>query len=84
MAATLIGIPSNSSRLQMPKPDLRSETRPVELRVELPLAIAAEVAEVQREDPEVLSRILLYGLTRRAIFDGLSRGDRSSELLRTP
>ncbi|HEX7051511.1 MAG TPA: hypothetical protein VF188_14995 [Longimicrobiales bacterium] len=49
------------------------ETCAVELRVELPRAVAAEVEEVQRRDPEVLSRILLYGLTRRAIFEHLSR-----------
>lgn len=49
-----------------------SETRAVELKVELPRAFAAEVEEVQRLEPEVLSRILLYGLTRRAIFDTLA------------
>jgi len=48
-----------------------SETRAVELRVRLPRAVAAEVEEVQRSDPEVLSRILMYGVTRRAIFEHL-------------
>jgi hypothetical protein len=60
------------------------ETRAVELRVELPRAFAAEVEEVQREDPDILSRILLYGLTRRAIYDGLSRGDRAAGVSREP
>ncbi len=49
-----------------------AETCAVELRVRLPRAVAAEVEEVQRRDPEVLSRILLYGLTRRAIFEHLA------------
>lgn len=48
------------------------ETCAVSLSVELPRALAAEVEEVQRRDPEMLSRILLYGLTRRAIYEGLS------------
>lgn len=48
------------------------DTCAVELRVELPRAVAAEVEEVQRRDPEFLSRILLYGLTRRVIFEHLS------------
>lgn len=52
-----------------------SDTCAVELKVELPRAFAAEVEEVQRLDPGILSRILLYGLTRRAIFDTLSRED---------
>lgn len=49
-----------------------AETCAVELRVQLPRAVAAEIEEVQRRDPEVLSRILLYGLTRRAIFEHLT------------
>lgn len=48
------------------------ETCAVDLTVRLPRDVAAEVEEVQRRDPEVLSRILLYGLTRRAIFEHLS------------
>lgn len=48
------------------------DTCAVELRVQLPRALAAEAEEVQRRDPEVLSRILLYGLTRRAIFEHLA------------
>ena len=49
-----------------------AETRAVELRVQLPRAVAAELEEVQRRDPEVVNRILLYGLTRRAIFEHLA------------
>ena len=49
------------------------ETCAVELTVRLPRAVAEEVEAVKERDPEVLSRILLYGLTRRAIFEHLSR-----------
>lgn len=48
------------------------ETCAVELRVRLPRAVAAEAEEVQERDPEMLSRILQYGLTRRAIFEHLA------------
>lgn len=51
------------------------DTCAVELRVRLPRAVAAEVEEVQRRDPEVLSRILLYGLMRRAIFEHLANSE---------
>jgi hypothetical protein len=44
----------------------------VELKVHLPRPVAAEVEEVQRRDPEMLSRILLYALTQRRIFDHLA------------
>lgn len=50
------------------------ETCAVNLSVELPRAVAAEVEEVQKHDPEILSRILMYGLMRRAIYQGLSGG----------
>lgn len=55
------------------------ETCAVQLRVELPRPVALEVEEVQRQDPEVLSRILLYGLTRRAVFEQLARRPESRE-----
>ncbi len=44
------------------------ETRSVELKVHLPRDIAAQAEEVQKTDPEFLSRIVLYGLTRRSIY----------------
>lgn len=44
------------------------ETRSVELTVRLPRDIAAEAEEVQRTDPEFLSRVILYGLTRRSVY----------------
>lgn len=48
------------------------ETCAVSLSLELPRAVAVEVEEVQKRDPEMLSRILMYGLMRRAIYEGLS------------
>lgn len=50
------------------------ETRPVQLNVQLPRDVAAEVEEVAQTDPEFLSRILLYGLTRRSIYRQLREG----------
>jgi hypothetical protein len=50
-----------------------TETCAVDLRVHLPSEVAAEAAEVQRSNPEVLSRIVLYGLTRRFFYEALAR-----------
>lgn len=44
------------------------ETRSVQLNVRLPRDIAAQAEEVQKNDPEFLSRVVLYGLTRRSIY----------------
>jgi hypothetical protein len=52
------------------------ETCAVELRVRLPQPLAAEVEEVQRRDPELLSRLLFYALARRTIFDQLAMSQR--------
>ncbi len=49
------------------------ETCAVDLRVTLPRPLAAEVEEVQRRDPEMLSRLVLYMLTRRTIYDHLAQ-----------
>ncbi len=49
------------------------ETCAVDLRVTLPRPLAAEVEEVQRRDPDMLSRLLVYMITRRTIYDHLSR-----------
>lgn len=51
------------------------ETRSVQLSVELPRDIAAQAEEVQEKDPEFLSRVVLYGLTRRSIYRHLRRND---------
>jgi len=44
------------------------EPRSVEITVRLPRDIAAQAEEVQRTDPDFLSRVVLYGLTRRSIY----------------
>lgn len=44
------------------------ETCSVQLNVRLPRDIALQAEEVQRSDPEFLSRVILYGLTRRSIY----------------
>ena len=47
------------------------DTCAVELRVHLPKSVAVEVEQVQRTDPEMLSRILCYAMTRRTIYETL-------------
>jgi hypothetical protein len=54
------------------------DTCAVELRVNLPRTVAAEVEEVQRRDPEMLSRMVYYALTSRTIFDHLSNHSRTT------
>lgn len=44
------------------------ETCSVQLNVRLPRELAEQAEEAQRSDPEFLSRIVQYGLTRRSIF----------------
>jgi hypothetical protein len=51
------------------------ETRSVQLNVQLPRDIAAQAEAVQETDPGFLSRIVLYGLTRRSIYRHLRDGE---------
>jgi len=44
------------------------ETCSVQINVQLPRDIAEQAEEVQRTDPDFLSRVVLYGLTRRSIY----------------
>jgi hypothetical protein len=44
------------------------DTCSVHLSVRLPRDIADQAEEVQKSDPEFLSRLIMYGLTRRSIF----------------
>ncbi len=44
------------------------DTCSVQLNVRLPKDIARQAEEVQESDPEFLSRVILYGLTRRSIY----------------
>lgn len=55
-----------------------SDSRPVELVLRLPNDIADNVEEVRERDPEYLSRVIRYGLARRAIYRELQRGDLES------
>jgi hypothetical protein len=48
------------------------ETRPVDLRLNLPRSVAAELEEVQRNDPEMLNRLVMYAVARRTIYEHLS------------
>ena len=54
------------------------ETRSVQLKVQLPRDIAEQAEEGQRTDPDFLSRVVLYGLTRRSIYRHL-RGRSQSQ-----
>ena len=54
------------------------ETRSVQITVRLPRDIADQAEEVQRTDPEFLSRVVLYGLTRRSIYKHLRDREGSS------
>ena len=49
------------------------ETKSVQITVRLPHDIAEQAGEVQRTDPEFLSRVVLYGITRRSIYHQLRK-----------
>ena len=51
------------------------ETCSVQLSVQLPRDIAAQAEAVQEADPEFLSRVVLYGLTRRSIYEHLRKDE---------
>jgi hypothetical protein len=56
------------------------ETCSVQLKVRLPRELAQQAEEVQKSDPEFLSRVVLYGLTRRSIYQHLrERGHQDPE-----
>jgi hypothetical protein len=58
----------------MPDHQLPLSTAPVHLTVDrLPADVAAEIREVQLQDPEFLRRVLLYGITHKTVFETLSR-----------
>lgn len=54
------------------------ETRSVQLSVTLPRDMAVQAEEVQETDPDFLSRVVLYGLTRRSIYEHLRERDADS------
>ena len=53
------------------------ETRSVELSVQLPREIADQAEELQAADPDFMSRVILYGLTRRSIYRHLRQKESS-------
>jgi hypothetical protein len=55
------------------------DTCSVQLLVDLPRDIAAQAEEVQKSDPDFLSRVVLYGLTRRSIYRHLRDQSRSQD-----
>ena len=54
------------------------ETCSVQLSVRLPRNIAQHAEEVQKTDPDFLSRVVMYGLTRRSIYRHLRDFDDGS------
>lgn len=60
------------------------ETSSIQLNVSLPRDIAEQAKEVQESDPEFLSRVVLYGLTRRSIYRHLRSEDEGSNGEPTP
>lgn len=56
------------------------ETRSVQINVRLPRDMAAQAEEVQKTDPEFLSRVVQYGLTRRSIYRHLKGKEVGSEV----
>ena len=51
-----------------------SPPEPVHLTVHsLPRDVADQIRDVQSRDPELLTRILLYGMVHREVFDTLSQ-----------
>lgn len=50
-------------------------TRSVKLNVRLPNDLATEAEEVQHVDPDFLSRVVQYGLTRRSIYRRLREAE---------
>jgi hypothetical protein len=60
------------------------ETRSVQLSVRLPSDIATQAEEVQKLDPDFLSRVVLYGLTRRSIYQHLRENDNPASMDQEP
>lgn len=56
------------------------DTEKVLIEVSLPSDIAIQAREVQETDPEFLSRVVLYGLTRRSIYHQLRERSRDRPL----
>lgn len=55
------------------------ETREVTITLRLPPDIAEQAEEVQKDDPEFLSRVVLYGLTRLQIYRTIREREQKQE-----
>lgn len=55
------------------------ETREVTITLRLPPDIADQAEEIQKEDPEFLSRVVLYGLTRLQIYRSIQERERQQD-----
>lgn len=55
------------------------ETCAVDLHVRLPKPVAAEIEAVQKRDPEMMSRLVYYAVTRRAVFEHLAQTRAAAE-----
>ncbi len=53
------------------------EYKEIQITIRLPDDIAEQAIKVEQDDPDFLSRVVLYGLTRRSIYRQLR--DRSRE-----
>ncbi len=49
-----------------------TETRPVEVVVDLPLELVDDVEAVHHDDPAYLGKVIQYALARRIIFEELT------------
>jgi hypothetical protein len=56
----------------------------IDLQVQVPRTVAAELEQVQRNDPEMLGRMLTYAVARRRIFDRMVLTSLHAEKLDTP
>jgi len=53
------------------------EYKEIQITIRLPDDIAEQAIKVEQDDPDFLSRVVLYGLTRRSIYHQLRDHGRS-------
>lgn len=54
------------------------DTTQVELVLDLPEDLAEDVERVRKDDPGFLSKVIRYGLTRRAVYQELDQAMEAS------